>query len=437
MKRQRRRWQAAVAAGLALTLLAGACANDKKNNDNASTAGSGSSDLKGKTVTVGGTEVETELQGNQDAFKGFTADTGIKVKISGDRSFDSQIGTMIDGGNAPDIALFPQPGKVNDFKDDIVTLPSNVDDLVKANFDPGFTDLVRFNGDLKAVPLKADLKSLVWYSPKAFKDGGYEVPTTFEGFLSLADKMHADGKTPFCIGIGSDDATGWPFTDWVEDFMLRMKGPDVYDQWRTHEIPFNDPQVLEVGNAVYKLWSKPGYVFGGVKNVASTPFADAGLPLLKGDCMMHRQGNFYSANFPKGTKFGPDGDINAFYLPGSKGNPHITLTGGNYAAALSDRPEVLAVMKFMASDDYANARAPAPGFLSPNKNVDTSNYPDKLTQTFGAILAKGKPVRFDASDLMPGAVGADSFWSAAVDITTGAKTVDQAFADVEGTWPKS
>jgi alpha-glucoside transport system substrate-binding protein len=432
MTRQRRRWQAAVAAALALTLIASACAGD--DDDSSSSSGG---DTSGKTVTIGGTEVETELQGNQDAFDKFTEDTGIKVEISGDRSFDSQIGTMIDGGNAPDIALFPQPGKVKDFADDIVTLPDNVDSLVKENFNPGIADLARFDGDLKAVPLKADLKSLVWYSPQAFKDGGYEVPTTFQGWLDLADQMAADKKTPFCIGIGSDDATGWPFTDWVEDFMLRLKGPEVYDKWVNHEIPFDDPDVLEVGNAVYDLWSKPGYVFGGVQNVAATPFAESGLGLLSGDCMMHRQGNFYSANFPDGTTFGADGDINAFYLPGSEENPNITLSGGNYAAPLEDRPEVMQVMEFMASDEYANARAPAPGFLSPNQNVDTSNYPDELTQTFGEILSKADPVRFDGSDLMPGAVGADSFWSAAVDITTGQKDVKTAFTDVEGTWPSS
>ena len=406
MTRQRRRWRAAMAVGLAFTLVATACADDDDGGDEASTD-EGGGDLEGTTVTIFGSEVESELQGNQDAFDQFTEDTGITVEVSGDRSFETQIGTQIDGGDPPDIALFPQPGKVNDFNEDIIALPDDVVSVVDENFDPGITELVEFEGELKGIPLKADLKSLVWYSPQAFTDGGYEVPTTFEEFLTLADTMAADGKTPFCIGIGSDDATGWPFTDWVEDFMLRMKGPEVYDQWYKHEIPFDDPDVVEVGQAVYDLWSQPGYVYGGVQSVAATPFADAGLPLLEGNCMMHRQGNFYSANFEDAVEsFGPDGDVNAFYLPGSEEYPNITLSGGNYASMLVDRPEVVEVMKFLASPEYASARAPAPGFLSPNQNVDTSQYPDELTQSFGEILAAGDPVRFDASDLMPGAVGA-------------------------------
>jgi alpha-glucoside transport system substrate-binding protein len=439
MTRQRhRRWRAAMAAGLAFTMVASACADDEDDAAETSDEGgdSGSSaDLEGTTVTVFGSEVEGELQGNQDAFEQFTEDTGITVEISGDRSFETQIGTQIDGGNPPDIALFPQPGKVNDFAEDIIPLPDEVVSEVEENFDPGFTDLVTIDGELKGVPLKADLKSVIWYSPAQFEENGYEIPETFDDWLALADTMAADGNTPFCIGIGSDDATGWPFTDWVEDFMLRMKGPEVYDEWYQHEIPFDDPDVVEVTEAVYDLWSGEGYVFGGVENVAATPFADAGLPLLEGDCQMHRQGNFYSANFPEGTTYGPDGDIDAFYLPGSEEHPNITLSGGNYAAALADRPEVMEVMRFMASPEYASARAVTAGFLSPNQNVDTSQYPDELTQNFGEILAAGDPVRFDASDLMPGAVGAGTFWSAAVDITTGAKDVPTALGEVEASWP--
>ena len=116
MNRQRHpRWRAALAGFLVLTLAASACADDD-DDDAATDSDSGSGgDLDGTTVTIFGSEVETELQGNQDAFDQFTEDTGITVEVSGDRSFETQIGTQIDGGDPPDIALFPQPGKVTDF----------------------------------------------------------------------------------------------------------------------------------------------------------------------------------------------------------------------------------------------------------------------------------------------------------------------------------
>jgi alpha-glucoside transport system substrate-binding protein len=430
-----RRVRALLGLATSLLVLGAACAKDD-NNDKATGSASGNSS-KGKVVTIFGPEVEGEAQGLLDAFKGFEKDTGIDVQVQGDRSFEQQIGVRVDGGNPPDIAMFPQPGKIKDFAADLKPLPTDIVSDMKDNFDPGFVGYATVNGKVYAVPAKADLKSLVWYSPKAFTDGGYEIPKTFDAFLALSDKMIKDGKTPFCIGLGSDAATGWPFTDWVEDFMLRLKGPDTYDKWVNHTIPFNSTDVVDVGNAVYKLWSTKGAVFGGLQNVAATPFADAGLPLLKGDCMMHRQGNFYAANWPKGTKLGEDGEVNAFYLPGSTANPNVTLTGGIFAAAFADRPEVMKTMKFIASKDFADARAPVGGFLSPNKNTDTSKYPTAIERNFAEILAKAAPVRFDASDLMPGAVGSGTFWTAAVDITTGAKDVKTAFTAVEGSWPKS
>jgi len=431
--RRTRRWTGAAALCISLALFAAACASDKNKTSSTDTSAS----LQGKTVTIFGPEVEQEAQGLQDSFKPFETRTGIKVRVSGDRSFEEQIGVRVDGGNPPDIAMFPQPGKVTDFQEDVVDLPDDVADDAKNNFDEGLTDLVTFDGKLKAIPAKADLKSLVWYSPKAFTDAGYEVPTTQEEFTALVDKMISDKKTAFCVGLGSDAATGWPMTDWIEDYMLRLKGPDVYDKWYKHEIPFDDPDVVEVGQYVDNLWAKSGAVFGGVSKVASTPFADAGLPLLKGDCMLHRQGNFYSANWPDGTTQGPNGDVNAFYLPGSDDNPHITLTGGIYATAFGNRPEVLATMKYLAGTEYSNTRAKiAKGFLSPNKNTDTASYPDEISQNFAKILKDASPIRFDASDLMPGAVGAGTFWSACVDITTGTD-VKAAFTAVEKSWPSA
>lgn len=434
-----------MALGLALTMTAAsACADDEDDDADESTdagsdnEGGGGEDLDGTTVTVFGPEVEFEQQSLQDAFEALTEETGITVEVTGSRSFETEVGPQVDAGNPPDIAMFPQPGKIKDFAADLAPLPDDVLSVVEENIDAGWTEFATIDGDVLAIPAKADLKSVVWYSPAAFEENGYEIPTTFEDFLALADTMVADGNTAFCVGIGSDDATGWPMTDWIEEFVLRQQGPDVYDQWVNHEIPFDDPAIVESAQAVADLWSTEGMVFGGMQNIGATPFAEAGLGLPEGDCMMHRQGNFYGSNFTDaGFTLGEDGDVNAFYLPGSEDNPNITLTGGIYASAFADRPEVMEVMKYIASPEFGNSRAgnEIGGYLSPNSNVDTSLYTTELDQTFGQILADAEPVRFDASDLMPGAVGSGTFWSAAVDVVAGSASVEDAFAEVESSWP--
>jgi alpha-glucoside transport system substrate-binding protein len=132
--------------------------------------------------------------------------------------------------------------------------------------------------------------------------------------------------------------------------------------------------------------------------------------------------------------------VNAFYLPTFEDPDfgRVTLSGGIYAAAFSDRQEVIDTLEFIASTDFANARASnsVGGFLSPNKNTDTAQYQRDIERTFAEILAEADPVRFDASDLMPGAVGAGAFWEAAVNIVTGAETVEEAFTNVEEAWPE-
>jgi alpha-glucoside transport system substrate-binding protein len=393
-------------------------------------------DLRGTKVTLFGPEVENAAQGLLDSLRPFEDRTGIDVVYEGDKSFEQRIGVRVDEGQAPDIALFPQPGKIKEFSAELDPLPKDLVKTATQNFDSGWTDLVTINDKLYGFPVKADLKSLVWYVPKEFTAAGYEVPQTFDAFLALTDRMTKDGKTPFCVGLESDAATGWVFTDWVEDFLLRLEGPEAYDKWVNHEIPFDDPKVVRSAQAVVDLWSKPGVVLGGIKNVAGTPFNTGGLPLLDNKCLMHRQANFYGEYWPKGTKLGPDGDVNAFYLPANEKFGRVTLSSGIYASAFTDRPEVLETMRYLASKDYADARAPSSGYLSAHKNADVSKYPTAIEQSFASVLTKADPVRFDASDQMPGTVGAGTFWTAAVDITNGVKDVPTAFRAVESSWPK-
>lgn len=426
------RWKRPLVVAFALALVAAGCSDGDDNG------GAADGDLT--AVTIFGPEVESELEGFATALEPLK-DQGIEASISGDRSAEEQIGVQVSGGSAPDIFVFPQPGRVQDFIEsgDLVPLRQDVADAVRESFPE---DLWRLgegpDGELYAVPNKADVKSLVWYSPTAFTDAGYDIPATHDELIELADTMVTDGeRSPFCIGIGSDAATGWPFTDWVEDYMLRLKGPDVYDAWVANEIPFDDPDVIEVGEFVFDLWSTPDYVFGGLQTIASTPFADSGLGVIEENCWMHRQANFFEAQWPSDVEVGPEADVWAFYLPPVTeefGNP--VLSAGTLLAAFNDDDAVMDALLYMAGTEYVELRANAQvGFLSPNTDVDASVYPNEAAAVFLEILSNADVVRFDASDLMPGVVGSGSFWEAAVDITTEAKTVAEAFATVEGTWP--
>lgn len=419
-------------------LVVAACGDDDGDGgtDTTAGAGDGGGSLEGTTVTILTPETDTELTNFQTVMDGFGEPLGITVEIEGTRDAADIITIRTEAGDPPDIFVFPQPGRLADFANDnsLVALPDDVLAEVNKNFDSGWVGLGTVGGDVYGVPNKADLKSLVWYSPAAFDAAGYEIPTTWDEMVTISDDIVANGGTPWCAGLGSGTATGWPFTDWMEDVMLRLHGPDFYDEWTNHSVPFNDPKVIEVAQFIMDFWSTDGYLQGGPAATAGIVFSDAGLPILDDNCYMHRQANFFSQQWPEGTTVGPDGDVNAFYLPTiSDDYGKVVLTAGTLVAAFDDRPEVWEAMKFIASTDYAESRGAFGGLLFPNLNMDISVYPTDIEQVFGEILASAEVSRFDASDLMPGAIGSGEFWTAAVDIVTGSD-IAETLARVEDVW---
>ena len=404
-------------------------------------------DLSGTSVTVFGPESSDEEAGAlQDALDVLAERSGIEITYTGARDASDQINAQAAGGNPPDIFVFPQPGKLADFARDghLVALPSGVDAAVSEHWADAWTAFGNVDGTQFGVPVKSDLKSLVWYQPAKFAEKGYTVPETLTDFLILASTMIANGDTPFCIGIESGPATGWTFTDWVEDVMLRLYGADLYDQWVAGDLPFSSPEVTDVWTQILNIWNTPGMVYASGGSIAATPFGDNGQPLVDGDCMMHRQASFYAAFIPEGTAFadGSPDAVDAFYFPSAKGD-YPVLGAGTLVAAFRDAPEVWEVMSYMGSSEYAEERQTAQtarkggglsGFLSGAKNQDPSVY-QPLEQSFLAILQNADVVRFDASDLMPAAVGAGTFWTEGTAAVNGDKTIAEALADIDASWP--
>jgi alpha-glucoside transport system substrate-binding protein len=459
----KRRAVALAATGASLALILAACA-DTDDGGGGDGGGGGEAtqatidcaayeefgDLEGTEVSVYTTIVEPEAETQTASYKPFEDCTGVTINYEGSREMEAQLPVRVQAGNPPDIAILPQPGLlqtlVNDY-DAVLPAPEQVEANVDEGWAPEWKEYGTVDGTFYAAPLGSNVKSYVWYSPSMFADAGYEVPTTWDEMTELTATIAEgnEGATrPWCAGIESGDATGWPGTDWIEDVVLRTAGPDVYDQWYTHEIPFNDPQIVDAFDTAGEILKNPDYVnggLGGVDSIATATWTDAGYPILDGNCWMHRAANFYQTQWPEGTEVGPEGDIYAFYLPAQTADEKPTLVAGEFIGAFTDRPEVVAFQTYLSSADWANAKAqatPAGGWVSANNGLDPDLLATDFDRLSAEILADPATVaRFDASDLMPAAVGTDSFWSGMVEWFASDQSSQEVTDQIENSWPSN
>jgi alpha-glucoside transport system substrate-binding protein len=397
-----------------------------------------------ETLSVFGPWLTVDQENFQQVLDGFTAATGIETNYSGSDSFEQQIVIDTQAGSAPNIAVFPQPGLAADLasKGLLTPLGSDVENFLVNNYSAGqsWVDLSSYAGadgtkQLYAFPFKADVKSLVWYSPDNFAEAGYEVPQTMEDLLALSAQIVADGGTPWCIGLGSGAATGWPATDWVEDIMLRTQPPEVYDGWVNNSIPFNDPRIVAAIEQFGQFALTPGWADGGPAGVASTDFRDSpkGLFSVPPKCYMHHQASFIPSFFPEGTQMGVDADF--FYMPAfeSKDLGRPVLGAGTLFAITKDSPEAHAFIDYLETTEANEIWMGLSGFLTPRLGVDTSKYANDALRGQGEILLNATTFRFDGSDLMPGAVGAGSFWTGMVDYV-GGKSAQDVADEIQSSW---
>jgi alpha-glucoside transport system substrate-binding protein len=426
--RSRSRGVALVGTAVTASLLIASCSSSSTGSGTNSSASSNPACAaysaymghSGTTVTMFASILSPESDSLQKSWAEFSSCTGIKISYQGSNNFESQLPVQVAGGNAPDLAIIPQPGLLAKMVSTgkVAKPPQAVTDNVTNNWNPAWKTYGSVNGTFYAAPMSSNAKSLVWYSPKEFAAAGYTVPTTWSDLMALSAKIATAGKNgkPWCGGIASGTATGWPATDWLEEVMLRMYGPDVYAQWITNALKFNDPKVKAAMDTVAGWMKNPAWVnggYGGVQSIATTTFQDAGLPILKSQCWMLQQASFYEAQWPAGTTVSPTGAVYAFYLPsmGQFGNP--VEGGGEFVTAFSSRPEVQAVQTYLSTAAWATSRIKvAPGWVSANDKVDPTTYTDPIDKLSYAMLTDPKATFvFDASDAMPSAVGSGAEWT--------------------------
>ena len=402
-------------------------------------------DLKGQTLTIFGPWRGEDEALFQSVLAYFSDATGVNVRYSSSENYEQQIVIDTQAGSPPNIAILPQPGLLADLaaKGFLVPLGDDTAKWVEENYGAGksWVDLGSYKGKdgnkaYFAFPFKADVKSLVWYVPENFEEAGYKVPESMEDLLKLTDQIVADGGTPWCIGLGSGGATGWPATDWVEDLMLRTQPLDVYQKWTTNEVKFTDPAVVEAINEFGKFAKNEKYVSGGVAAVASTDFRDSpkGLFDIPPKCYLHHQASFIPSFFPEGTKVGTDADF--FYMPTYASKPELgkpVLGAGTLVTVTKEAPAAKAFVEFLQTPIAHEVWMAQSSFLTPYKGVNVDTYANEQMKRQGEILTTATTFGFDGSALMPGKIGAGAFWTGMIDFV-GGKSADQVAADIQKAW---
>ena len=398
-------------------------------------------------VTIYGTIADTEAELLQQSWADWEKSNNIQIKYEGNKEFETQISIRAQGGNAPDIAIFPQPGLLGDLasRDLIQPAPDGVKANVEKYWSKDWAAYATTDDTLYGAPLMASVKGFIWYSPKKFADNDWPFPTPGQELLDLTKTIQAStGQPPWCAGFGSDAATGWPGTDWIEDLVLRQAGPEAYDKWVSHDMKFSDPAIKGAFDSLGEILLNPKYVnagFGDVKTINATPFGDVARAMGNGTCTLTHQASFFDGFLtdPKNgnTTVGPDADIWAFMTPSVEAGGNAVTGGGEIVAAFSNDADTIKVQEYLSSPEWANSRVKLGGVISANNGLDPANASSPILQEAIKILQDPKTTfRFDASDLMPGVVGAGSFWTGMVDWING-KSVDEVLTTIDGSWPSS
>ncbi|MCC6456323.1 MAG: carbohydrate ABC transporter substrate-binding protein [Caldilineaceae bacterium] len=374
----------------------------------------------------------------------FEEATGIDIQYEGSKEFETTISVRVDAGDPPDIADFPQPGLLSNLVStgavvDVSTFLNS--EHLTSNYNQSWLDMAMMDGPdgeiMAGVWHRFNGKSLVWYPKDDFDAAGYTIPTTWDELMELTETIASDGDTPWCIGIESGTATGWPATDWMEEIMLRTTSLENYDAWTSGELHFSSPEVTHAAEVMAEIWQNEAYVYGGTGGIVSTFFGDSPTPMFDDPpkCWLHKQGNFITSFFPADAQAGVDYDF--FYFPPideQYGKPF--LVAGDIMAMFADRPEVEAVMEYFTYGDSVKAWLAAGGALSPHMDASLDWYGDDVERGIAELVQESTSVRFDGSDLMPGEVGSGSFWKGMTDWIAGTVDLPTALEEIDAAWPR-
>ncbi|MSY65657.1 MAG: extracellular solute-binding protein [Actinobacteria bacterium] len=389
-----------------------------------------------------------------DAFKRelslVSARTGIQVVLETPSNLNDQIDSDIKANSLPDIVIWDNPRDLLNHSDKLVALEQLVNVAsIKDTLISGWAEVASQGEKTFGLPVSSNIKtgnkSLVFYSPKAFERNGYAVPTNGQELLALTEQIKKDKSGyPWCAGIESGGATGWPATDWLEQYVLEQAGQSVYNQWISGKVSFDSQEVSSAASTVSELLLSEGSVYGGGVQMSKTSFGET-TPLFSdgglssGQCFMFKQGSFLTDFFPTEIQAevlsGNFESVNAFALPPLKDSKRVVIGDGFIASAFVKDSDVSEVLRFVLSDQFGMEMVKSVPFLSPHKTFDVDAYPAGFARLVGRATAEADLFGFDASTAMPRQVN-EQFWIAVASWIRGESSWPDAAQAIDASYPR-
>jgi alpha-glucoside transport system substrate-binding protein len=419
----RRRFVLLALLALIVPLFAASCGGDDDEPAAGDTTATAEEGGVSGSISIMGVWVGPEQESFQAVIDGFTEqnpDVEVNYNPAGNE-LPTVLQTAVEGGNPPDIAAPAQPGFVQSLVDqDALTPITFAEETISENFGDSGIAIGTFNDELYGLFFKAGNKSTVWYNVHAYEDAGVEPVESWEDFIQTGETLKAAGIPAYSIG-GAD---GWTLTDLFENIYIRTAGPEMYDQLAKHEIPWTDQSVKDALTEMAAIFSDKDNIAGNPLQVdfetsVSQVFSESP------EAAQVIEGAFVPGVVDHGLEAGTDFDV--FEFPSIEGSGPAVVADGNMFIAFNDDPATQAFIEYAATPEAAEIWAQLGGFASPNKNLDTSVYPDELTQRTAGPIAEAEVIRWDLSDLVPpefGATTGQGLWKLFQDFVANPEDVD-------------
>jgi alpha-glucoside transport system substrate-binding protein len=384
--------------------------------------------IGGEVRVLASWEEGPELQAFRAVVAPFEQKTGYRVEYTSTRDLQRYLETSLKSGTVPDVSGLPGPGYMVGFAraGALVDLTKVIDvGIYKRDTAPAFVDLGTVDGKLVGVFIKATVKGLIWFNPDVYQFG----PSATWSDLLHAAMSNADTIRPWCVGLASGASSGWPGTDWIEDFVLRQSGPDVYDGWVAGQVKWSSPQIRRAFLAFGSVIAD-GAVAGGRTEALRAHFADVGDGLFSTPprCLLMHQGSFMTTYLDDAVaRLGGAYDFMPF-PPIDVRYENALVGAGDLFALTNDTPGGRDLIRWLVTGEAQSIWVRTGGALS--GNVTVTGYPTSVARREAQLLASATAFRFDASDTMPDAMNT-AFWQAVLDFTADPVRLDSILAKLD------